>query len=532
MGQSVLGMIRSAIHGAAGLGLVLAVGLAVPVRAHPHVWIDARAEVLFDGVAVVGIRHHWQFDEYFSAWAVQGLDANGDGIFSPSELQPLANENIVGLDYYSYYTFAGPEGGDNFGFDGAVDPSMVFEDGRATLTFTALFDRPYPVDGTLDIEVGDPEYYSAITFDGEDAVRLENAPEGCTVTAHAPQPIDPAIEERLWLLGPEVTELPPDLREAARALANLAVVACPPVAATTALAATQQMAAVRPTPFVAPPVEPNFGGGAQTGIFGWIAEQQRSFYLALTSALSDLHEDWRAFWVLGVLSFLYGVFHAAGPGHGKVVISSYVVANERQVRRGVVLSFLSAMLQAGVAVGFVLIAAGLLRLTSIAMSSAANWISLASYALVALLGAYLAARKLLGFGHSHAHDDHAHFDHSPNHDHHHHHAVLPQETEGNWRESLGVVLAVGLRPCSGALVVLVFALSQGLLPAGIFATVLMGLGTALTVALIAAFAVVFKGAALRLGGGGAVVASLLWWVELAAALLVMALGLMLLFASL
>ena len=61
--------------------------------------------------------------------------------------------------------------------------------------------------------------------------------------------------------------------------------------------------------------------------------------------------------MLGGLSFLYGVFHAAGPGHGKVVISSYVLANEAQVRRGVWLSFFSAMLQSVVAIGFVLIAA-------------------------------------------------------------------------------------------------------------------------------------------------------------------------------
>ena len=525
-------MIRSAIHGAAGLALLLGAGLAVPAQAHPHIWIDARAEVLFDDGAVVGIRHHSRFDEYFSAWAIQGMDADGDGVLTPSELQPLADENINGLDYYSYYTFAGPEGGADYGFAGAVDPSMVYEDGRTTLTFTALFDQAYPVNGTLDIEVGDPEYYSAMTFAGEDAVRLENAPEGCTVDSHAPQPIDPVLEEQLWMLGAEVTELPPDLRDAARALANLAVVTCPAGPATTAIDAIEQVATIRPQPFVAPPVEPNLGGGAQGGFLGWIAQQQRNFYQALTSALSALQDDWTAFWILGGLSFLYGVFHAAGPGHGKVVISSYVIANERQVRRGIVLSFLSAMLQSAVAVGFVLVAAGLLRLTSIAMSSAANWISIASYALVALFGAYLAARKLLGFGHSHSH---AHDDHHHHHDHdhdHHHHAVLPQETGGNWRESLGVVLAVGLRPCSGALVVLVFALSQGLLPAGIFATFLMGLGTALTVALIAAFAVAFKGASLRLTGGGALAAGVLWWVELGAALLVMGFGLMLLFASL
>ena len=105
----------------------------------------------------------------------------------------------------------------------------------------------------------------------------------------------------------------------------------------------------------------------RTGFLGWVAQQQATFYAALTGALGRLKTDNNAFWVLGSLSFLYGIFHAAGPGHGKVVISSYVLANERQLRRGVMLSFLSAMLQSVVAVVFVGIAAAGLALTSTAM---------------------------------------------------------------------------------------------------------------------------------------------------------------------
>src|SRR6218665_1712776 len=107
------------------------------------------------------------------------------------------------------------------------------------------------------------------------------------------------------------------------------------------------------------------------------------------ASLNALRTDWTAFWVLGGLSFLYGVFHAAGPGHGKVVISSYVLANETQLRRGIVLSVLSAMVQSLVAIGFVMIAAGILGMTSIAMGDAANWIGIISYAMVALLGLWL-----------------------------------------------------------------------------------------------------------------------------------------------
>ena len=502
--------------------------------AHPHVWIDAAGEVLFEDGAIIGMRHHWTFDEYFSSWAVQGLDADGDSVLTQAELQPLADENIVGLDYYSYYTFADPEGLDGHAeVAQAFDPSMVYEDGRVTLTFTMNFAEPQRFGQVYDIEVGDPEYYAAFTFPDDDSVTLENAPDSCTVVAKDPQPIDPALEEELFTLGPDVTELPEHLRQAARDLANLVTITCPDGVSESGLGAIRDATTTqRPrTPFAAPPAEQSFMPN-QGGVFGWIAAQQRDFYRALTGALSALHEDGNAFWILGGLSFVYGVFHAAGPGHGKIVISSYVLANERQLRRGMVLSFLSAMMQSAVAVAFILVAAGLLRLTSLAMSDAAWWMATASYGLIALLGAWLAARHILGFGHSHAHDHHdTHAHHHHEHD-HAHHVVLPEQTKGDWRAALGVVFSVGLRPCSGALVVLVFALTQGLLAAGIAATFLMGLGTALTVAVLASLAVGAKGLAVRFSGGGVMAGRVVWWIELAGALLVMSFGLLLLFASL
>lgn len=114
-----------------------------------------------------------------------------------------------------------------------------------------------------------------------------------------------------------------------------------------------------------------------------------------------------------------------------------------------------------------------------------------------------------------------------------HHAVAPADLKGSWREKLGVVLAVGLRPCSGALVVMVFALSQGVLLAGVVSVLLMGLGTAITVAVLASLAVGAKGLVSRMGGGESVVAQrVVWWAELAGAILVLAFGVLLLMASL
>lgn len=499
------------------------------VSAHPHVWIDARATVLFEGGAIAGIRHEWTFDPYFSAWSIQGLDTDGDGVLTPAEMQDLAQENMEGLAHYAFYTYAGSDE-DAFNFTGPHDPSMRYENEQTTLTYTVWLSEPRSVSGEFDIIVGDPEYYSDITFSDAGAVSTQGAPEGCAAQAHPPQQIDPALEEELYLLGPDVLELPPELKQAARDLANRIVVTCPERAAAAASEAIDQaLSTSAPRPFAAPPSEPGMASG-QGGFMGWIADQQRSFYQALTEALSAFRQDHNAFWVLGGLSFLYGIFHAAGPGHGKVVISSYVVASERQLRRGITLSFLSAMMQAVVAVAFVLIAAGLLRATSVAMSDAAGMMTKGSYALVAVLGAWLAARHILGLGHNHRHHGHGDGRNGHAHEDHAHHAVLPRQTEGDWRSALGVVFSVGLRPCSGALVVLVFALAQGVLLAGIVATFLMALGTAITVGVLATLALGAKGLMVRHGGGGAVAGLVLWWVELGGALAVMGFGLLLFFA--
>lgn len=536
----------------------------LPALAHPHIFIDAKVTITFDDTgAVVGLHHDWTFDTAFSAWVIQGLDTNSDRETSPEELQGLADENMTGLAEYGFYTIAG-DATEPLQFTPAGDQRMVYADGHTTLSYSLTTDRPHPLGQRFELGVYDPEYYVAITFADSGDVTLVNAPDGCGVVLEPPKEMAPDVEQRLYALGPDVTELPPDLAAAMRGTQGLIVVTCdgaPAAAPASALEAATEVAEAKPSiPFGGPPPEPglNLPG---TGFFGWLQTQQREFYGAMTQSLDALRTDWTAFWVLGGLSFLYGIFHAAGPGHGKVVISSYVLANETQLRRGVTLSVLSALLQSVVAVVFVLIAAGLLGMTSVAMGDAANWIGIASYAMVALLGLWLIARKVFGWGHGHQHedmaqkarghlhDDHDHHghdhhghDHHHDHEHHHHaghdhadhvHIVAPEATTGSLREQLSVVLAVGLRPCSGALVVLVFALSQGLLPAGIAAVFLMGAGTAITVAVLATLAVTAKGLARRIGGvDNPVTEAVVWWAELLGAVAVFGFGVLLVIASL
>jgi ABC-type nickel/cobalt efflux system permease component RcnA len=271
------------------------------------------------------------------------------------------------------------------------------------------------------------------------------------------------------------------------------------------------------------------------GIVGWLLARQSEFYREISGAIRAAKSDGSAVWTLLLVSFAYGIFHAAGPGHGKAVISSYLVANQETARRGIILSFASALMQS------------LLNATAKTMCGAERAVEIASYALIAAFGARLVWIKGGGFiralqvprlapgpamalaghdhaGHGHAdhHHDHAlglvahhHHDHPHDHDHDHGHVHVHDEHcghshgptpgqlagPGGWQRGLSAIFTVGIRPCSGAILVLVFALAQGLFWAGIAATFVMGLGTAITVATIAMLAVSSRNVAQRLSAG-------------------------------
>ena len=255
------------------------------------------------------------------------------------------------------------------------------------------------------------------------------------------------------------------------------------------------------------------------GLTGWVLDKQAEFYRMFSGLIRASKSDGRAAYTLLGISFLYGIFHAAGPGHGKAVISSYLVANDETWRRGIVLSFASAILQALTAIILVGIAAVLLGATAKAMGNTVRVIEIVSYGLIILIGLrlfWVKGRAFLNLlrdrVHDHDHHRHGHsHDHAHGHDHHHHdhgdeasawghaHAPEPRELTGqHWlRHGLSAIVAVGLRPCSGAIIVLVFALAQGLFWIGVASPFLMGLGTAITVAAIATLAVGARGLAGR-----------------------------------
>ncbi|ANL29597.1 high-affinity nickel/cobalt transporter protein [Rhizobium phaseoli] len=321
--------------------------------------------------------------------------------------------------------------------------------------------------------------------------------------------------------------------------------------------------------------EPSFQptGGPFAPLLLYVNYEQQAFYRALTDALKGMRQDpWQLTSLIG-LSFAYGVFHAAGPGHGKAVISSYMIANEVELKRGVVISFISAFIQGIVAVGLVGGAWLVLRGTGITLTAATHAMEIASFVMVILFGGWLLFRKLRSMvgnlprrrlmatsagpvsmmldwkdnaaeRQAYAFNGKAQAVAAG-------HTFVPGmvcETCGNAhvpdpallagdkfsvREAWSAIVAVGLRPCSGALLVMTFSLLNGLYVGGMLSVAAMSLGTAITVSVLATLAVTAKGAAVRLSGRGSTAS--IWIgnaIEILGALLVILMGALLLGASL
>jgi nickel/cobalt exporter len=321
--------------------------------------------------------------------------------------------------------------------------------------------------------------------------------------------------------------------------------------------------------------EPSFqpAGGPLAPLFLYVNDEQQAFYRALTGALKAMREDPRRLASLIGLSFAYGIFHAAGPGHGKAVISSYMIANEVELRRGVVISFISAFVQGVVAVALVGGAWVVLRGTGITLTAATHAMEIASFVMVILFGCWLLLRKLrsvlgalprrrlmataagpvgvmLDWKDNAAERQAYAFNGKaqavePG------HSYVPGmvcETCGNThapdpsllgadrfsiREAWSAIVAVGLRPCSGALLVMTFSLLNGLYLGGVLSVAAMSLGTAITVAVLATIAVTAKGTAVRLSGRGSRTSVRVGnAIEILGAVLVILMGVLLLGASL
>ncbi len=298
--------------------------------------------------------------------------------------------------------------------------------------------------------------------------------------------------------------------------------------------------------------------GPQSGFGAWLIGEESGFYQALTGAVRATRAGFAGAATLVALSFAYGIFHAAGPGHGKAVITSYMVSNEVALRRGLVIALFAALLQASVATGIVGIAAFVFHATAPKMTAAARTIEFFSYLCILVLGVFLCWRKgwaliasiwpepafsSMAFAgdagevealarsagtHSRFLADDGSTPHVHGLDCDCIHMPDPRTLASRRFDARAAALAVvtaGARPCSGAILVLVFALSQGIFAVGVGAAFAMALGTAATTGGLACAAVYAKGLAQRISGTATHRAAVVGRVvELLAALCVLIVG--------
>jgi ABC-type nickel/cobalt efflux system permease component RcnA/ABC-type uncharacterized transport system substrate-binding protein len=557
------------LHRWFALTLVLLVGFLVarePAAAHPHVWITFTAEIVYapDGAAI-GVRHVWTFDDAYSTFATQDMDPKVKGQFSREELAPLAEVNMTSLKDYDFFTYV-KANGQKVAFGPPKDYWLEYADSVLTLHYMLPFAQPVRTP-QLGVEIYDPEFFIDFSLAEKNPVTLVGAPSQCKLTVTKPGEENPVGVQRL----PDALAGQPDTMNYGAQFANRMLVECPGIVASVVETAQAQPEQLQQTqaPSVVPP-RAQSPGPPVGGFVGWILVKQGEFYRQISALMRAAKADGSAVWALLGLSFLYGIFHAAGPGHGKAMISSYLVANEETWRRGVVLSFASALLQAVVAVALVSAAVLLFKASTKSMCDAERVIEIVSYGLIALVGARLLWVKGRAFssalhalerplravgaavtpphkhdhGHHDHHHDHHHHQHAHVHSHGHHdhdddasawgHAHGPEPEElagpGGWKRGLSAIVAVGLRPCSGAILVLVFALAQGLYWVGVASTFVMGLGTAITVAAIATVAVSAKSFARHFAKSRAGYGMLLLrGIEVGAAVVVTVFGTLLLF---
>jgi ABC-type uncharacterized transport system substrate-binding protein len=171
--------------------------LGVPARAHPHVWVTMQSELIYDhDGSITGIRHHWTFDDMFTAFAVQGIQAKEKGKFTREELAPLAKVNVESLKEYDYFTYATADGKKAPMSDPLPGYWLDYKDTALVLNFTLPFKTPVKAK-LLRLEIYDPTIFVDFEFAKGTPVHLVGAPTGCKLDVVLPQDITTAQSQKL-----------------------------------------------------------------------------------------------------------------------------------------------------------------------------------------------------------------------------------------------------------------------------------------------------------------------------------------------
>ena len=219
-------MRRELINIVSGSVVAAAAFAAMPAFAHPHVFVDAKAEVVFGAPgSITAVRNIWQFDRAFSEYAIQGLDTDGDGKLSDAELQPLAKVNVEALAEFEFFTFL-IVGQQKFAFAPPTEYWLEFRGGRLTLFYTLPLKEPVSVEKGLTLEIYDPEYYVAFTFVKETPVAVAGDAGSCTAKYQPPHELDDETMAALATIPQDQRELPPELEDLTLGLAHSFTLTC------------------------------------------------------------------------------------------------------------------------------------------------------------------------------------------------------------------------------------------------------------------------------------------------------------------
>lgn len=243
---------------------------------------------------------------------------------------------------------------------------------------------------------------------------------------------------------------------------------------------------------------------------------QKDLHRQMTQLLQQVAEQpHKAGMSLVIFSLLYGVLHALGPGHGKVVISTFLATHPSRVRTSIRLTLLASLLQGSVAIVLVTMMLVVLKTSSRQLHLSSFWLEKGSYLLVIGLGVIIGYRALHSLWRAlrprpapvfRAFQPHPHHQHDEQCGCGHAHLPTPQQMNGNvsWKTQLLVVVSMGLRPCSGAIMMLLFAKVIGVYGWGILSAAVMAVGTALTISTIGLLVQQARSVAQRLAQPGAV----------------------------